>query len=63
MFYYRKFSTNGNLATSVTFHPPPEPVLRHKYSTTLHRSSFDVINILAIFRHGISLKKKMIGNV
>ena len=28
-----------------------------KYRTTLHRSSYDVINIIAISSHGISLKK------
>ena len=32
-------------------------LLLYKYSTTLHRSSFDVINILAIFSHEISLEK------
>ena len=30
----------------------------YKYHTTLNCSSYDVINILAIFTHGISLEKK-----
>ena len=32
-----------------------------KHTATLHRSSFDVINILSIFSHGISFKKKSLA--
>ena len=32
-------------------------ITQYKYPTTLHRSSFDVFNILAIFSHGISFEK------
>ena len=32
--------------------------LKYKYPSTLHRISYDVINILAILSHEISLKKK-----
>ena len=32
-------------------------ILEYKYLTSLHRSSFYIINILAIFNHGISFEK------
>ena len=32
-----------------------------KYPTTLHRSSFDLINVLAIFGHGISFEKNSLA--
>ena len=31
----------------------------YKYPTPLQRISYDVINIVAIFSHGISMKKKL----
>ena len=37
--------------------------IAYKYQTTLHRSSYDVFNISAIYNHGISFEKKIVGNV